>query len=150
MATDVYNQASVTITVDGFPITGLHEGTSFTYIRDGGEVQKTQGTDGAAINIATDQGATLRFTLKETSASHSFLSSLKRTQARGGSGVTVVIRTGADVLHLMNNAYVSNPGELASGDKTQAGIEYTIMSADVADSNMIIGAAGAAVSGLLG
>ena len=56
----VYNQASTSLIVDGNPIYDLFEGTSITYTWDGGEVAKTQGTDGAGINIATNQGSTMQ------------------------------------------------------------------------------------------
>lgn len=131
----VYKQNLVGITVDGVNISGLFSGTSVTYVRDGGEVQKTEGTDGAGINIATDQGATLRFTLRESSASHKFLDSVKRRQANGGDGVTIIVRSGANVLHAMNEAFLSNPGEKATGDKTEGGIEYTAICAEATDSH---------------
>lgn len=139
MATRVYNQANTSLSVDGIDISsGLAEGASIVYLRDGGEVQKTQGTSGASINIASDQGATLRVTLRETSPDHGVLQALKIKQSRTGSGVTVVIRTGADVLHTMPEAFISNPGEKSTGDKTQASVEYTFMSAQATDSNLEI------------
>ena len=65
----VYNQKNMSLIVDGVQIQDFAEGTSFVYTFDGGEVLKTQGTDGASVNIATNQGATLQFTLWETSRS---------------------------------------------------------------------------------
>ena len=55
----VYNQKNMSLTIDGVNIQDFHEGATFVYTWDGGEVDKTQGTDGAGINIATNQGATL-------------------------------------------------------------------------------------------
>lgn len=146
MATRVYNQANITLTVDGTSISGFMDGTSIAVVHDGGEVEKTQGTDGPGINIATSQGMTLRFTLRETSPSHDFLMSLKRRQSNGGGGVTTVMRTGADVLYTLSEAYISNPGELTSGDKTQGGVEYTLTSADSQSSNTAIGTADNVIS----
>lgn len=141
MATRVYNQANVTLTIDGTSISGFMDGTSIAVVHDGGEVEKTQGMDGAGINIASGQGMTLRFTLRETSPSHDFLMALKRRQMNGGAGVTAVMRTGADVLHTLSETFISNPGELTSGDKTQGGMEYTLMSANAESSNTGIGGA---------
>ena len=85
----VYNQKNMSLTIDGVNIQDFHEGATFVYTWDGGEVDKTQGTDGAGINIATNQGATLQFTLRETSRSIKFLSDLRLRQENGGAGVTV-------------------------------------------------------------
>lgn len=126
----VYNQKNMSLIVDGVQIQDFAEGTSFVYTFDGGEVQKTQGTDGASVNIATNQGATLQFTLREASRSHNFLSALRRTQEFGGPGCVVVLRSGADVLYTMTDGYISRPGQLSTGDKMQGSIQYTITSAN--------------------
>ena len=109
---NLYNQASTSIIVDGNQIYDLFEGATITYTFDGGEVAKTQGTDGAGINIATNQGSTLQFTLKEISRSIGFLNNLRLRQENGGLGVTVVVRTGANILLTMTNAYISRPVSL--------------------------------------
>lgn len=139
----VYNQKNTTLTVDGVPITGFMDGTSLTVTYDGGEVDKTQGTDGAGINIATPQGMTVQFTLRETSWSHDFLASLFTRQSNGASGVTVVLRTGANILHMLTDAYIGQPGQLTTGDKKQGGIQYTVTSANSTTSNLVGMAAGA-------
>jgi hypothetical protein len=136
MARRVYNQKNLNLTVDGVTIQDFYEGSAVTYIYDGGEVDKTQGTDGAGINIATNQGATIRFVLRETSRSRNLLRALRLTQEAGGPGAMVVLRTGADVLHTLTDAYLSREGELASGDKKQAGIQYQLMSAEDDTSNL--------------
>lgn len=124
----VYNQKNTTLTIDGVTIQDFFEGASIVFTYDGGEVDKTQGTDGASVNIATKQGATVKFTLRETSRSRPFLHQLNLRQYNGGAGVTVIFRTGADVLEAMVNAYIGNPGELSTGDKKQGGIQYTLTS----------------------
>lgn len=126
----VYNQKNLSLLVDGVQIQDFAEGATFVYTFDGGEVQKTQGTDGASINIATNQGATLQFTLRETSRSQSFLSLLRRTQENGGPGAVVVVRTGANILLTMTDAFISRPGQLSTGDKTQGSVQYTLTSAN--------------------
>ena len=83
----VYNQKNMSLTIDGVNIQDFHEGATFVYTWDGGEVDKTQGTDGAGINIAANQGATLQFTLRETSRSIKFLSDLRLRQENGGAGL---------------------------------------------------------------
>lgn len=141
MARTVYNQKNTTLTVDGTTIQDFMEGATITFTFDGGEVQKTQGTDGAGINIASNQGATIAFTLRETSRSRQFLSDVRKRQENGGDGVTVVLRTGADVLETMTGAFIGQPGELSTGDKTQGGIQYTMMSAEHETGNLSTNAA---------
>lgn len=132
----VYNQANTTLTIDGITMQDFGEGTAITLTLDGGEVQKTQGTDGAGINIATNQGGTIKFTLRETSRSIAFLVALRLKQERGGDGCTVVVRTGSDAVYAMTDGYISRPGELSTGDKTQGTMEFTITSASDALSNL--------------
>lgn len=144
----VYNQKNLTLTVDGVTIQDFFEGTSVVYTPDGGEVDKTQGTDGASINIATDQGSTIKFTLRETSRSHQFLADLRARQYNGGPGVTVVLRTGADILHTLTDVYISRAGELSTGDKKQGGIQYTLMSSEDNSSNFALNTGGFDVGGI--
>jgi len=138
MARKVYNQKNTTLTVDGTTIQDMHEGATIVFTHDGGEVDKTQGTDGASINMATDQGTTVKFTIRETSRSRQFLDALKKRQYNGGAGVTVVFRSGADVLETMDDAYIGNPGELSTGDKKMGGIQYVMMSAETDTSNLSV------------
>ena len=42
----VYNQKNLSLIIDGVQIMDFAEGATFVYTFDGGEVQKTQGTDG--------------------------------------------------------------------------------------------------------
>lgn len=144
----VYNQKSLTVTVDGITVQDFFEGASLIYTLDGGEVDKTQGTDGASINLATNQGATVQFTLRETSRSRSFLTAIRLRQENSGPGVTVIVRTGADVLHTMTEAYIGREGQLTSGDKKQGGIQYTLMSAedDTSSLGSVISALSSAVN----
>jgi len=150
MARKVYNQKNMTLTVDGTTIQDFHEGATIVFTHDGGEVDKTQGTDGASINMATDQGTTVKFTLRETSRSRQFLGDLKKRQYNGGAGVTVVLRTGSDVLETMTDAYIGNPGELSSGDKKMGGIQFTMMSAESDTSNLSVDGGNLASSGIPG
>lgn len=133
-----YNQKNTTLTVDGVTIQDFHEGGSVSFTFDGGEVDKTQGTDGAGINLATNQGATIRFTLRETSRSRQFLNDLRKRQEGGGPGVTVILRTGADVLETMTDAYIGVPGALSTGDKKMGSIQYTMMSAENESGNIAL------------
>ena len=136
MARRVYNQKNLTLTIDGTTIQDYFEGTAIIYTYDGGEVDKTQGTDGASINIATHQGSTIKFTLREVSRSRAFLNALNLRQYNGGAGVTVILRTGADVLETMTDAYIGRPAELSTGDKKQGGLQYTMMSAEDESTNL--------------
>ena len=132
----VYNQKNITLTVSGVTVQDFFEGATVVYTYDGGDVDKTQGTDGASINLATNQGATIKFTIRETSRSRAFLQSVRLMQENGGPGVTVILRTGADVAHLLTDSYIGRPGELSSGDKKQGGLQFTLMSADDDTTNL--------------
>ncbi len=150
MASTRYNQKNLTLTVDGVTINDFFEGASVTVSTVGGEVEITEGTDGGGINMATKQGLRLQFVLRETSRSHKFLDDLQRTQYMGGAGVTAILRTGADVHYVMNDAIISAPGEYTTGDKKQAGITYTMVSVDYTTSNLsITNAAGQAAGELV-
>ncbi|MDL2317124.1 hypothetical protein LJC59_08645 [Desulfovibrio sp. OttesenSCG-928-A18] len=144
----IYNQKTTTLTIDGVTIQDFDEGGSISYTLDGGEVDKTQGTDGAGINIASNQGSTLKFTLRETSRSRQFLADLRKRQENGGAGVTVVLRTGADVLETMTDAFIGRAGELSTGDKKQGSIEYVMMSAHNDSGNLGLSEAGRGAAGL--
>lgn len=89
-----YNQKNNSLTVAGVTIQDFFEGASIVVTLDGGEVEKTQGADGASVNIATNQGITIQFTLRETSRSMNFLTALRKTQENGGPGVPFVFRSG--------------------------------------------------------
>lgn len=92
----VYNQKNMSLTIDGVNIQDFHEGATFVYTWDGGEVDKTRAPTGAGINIATNQGATLQFTLRETSRSIKFLSDCGCWQENGRRGREPwLARTGA-------------------------------------------------------
>lgn len=132
----VYNQKNLTITIDGVTMKDYMDGASVTIQWDGGEVDKTQGTDGAGINLATNQGMTIQFTLREESRSRAFLKALRLRQDNGGSGVTAVIRTGVNVIHTLTDAYISQPAALSTGDKKMGGVQYTLVSADEESSNL--------------
>ena len=102
----VYNQKNMSLTIDGVNIQDFHE------------------------------GATLQFTLRETSRSIKFLSDLRLRQENGGAGVTMVARTGADILLTMTEGYISRPGQLSTGDKKQGSMQFTITSADDETANL--------------
>ena len=55
---------------------------------------------------------------------------LRLRQENGGAGVTVVARTGADILLTMTEGYISRPGQLSTGDKKQGSMQFTITSAE--------------------
>ena len=54
----------------------------------------------------------------------------------GGAGVTVVGRTGADILLTMTEGYISRPGQLSTGDKKQGSMQFTITSAEDETANL--------------
>lgn len=132
----LYNQKNLSVTVNGYTIQDFHEGAAFTISYDGGEVTKTEGCDGGSMNLATTQGCTLTFTLRETSRSMHMVTSLFLSQYESGIGYTVVVRTGADTLIVMNNAYIGQSGELSTGDKKMGGRTFTLTSTDTSTENL--------------
>ena len=63
---------------------------------------------------------------------------LRLRQGNGGLGVTVVARTGANILLTMTNAYISRPGQLATGDKQMAGLQFTLTTAEDDITNLTV------------
>ena len=131
-----YNQKTHSVAVDGNSIVGLFSGTSIVVTTDGGEVAKTQGTDGPSINIATPQGGTVQVTLRQTSASRKFLRDLHKRQTEDGAGVSVVIFDGAKAVYRLDDSYISAPGEVSTGDKEQPGIQYMLTGMTLDEDNL--------------
>jgi len=129
--TFAYSQETTTLIVGGIPIVGFMDGSSITVTYDGGEVSKTEGTDGPAVNMATRQGGTITFTLQEVSPSHTALDAARNLMRFTRVGVPVVLSTGAGLVYTLTGAVLSNPGQLATGGKTQGGIQYTITGTDI-------------------
>jgi hypothetical protein len=130
--TKVYSQKGAVLNVKGLPISGFMDGSSIKVTWDGGEVEKTEGTDGAGLNLATHQGATISFTLRETSSDNSVLRGIFEAQQYAGvfGDVTVVpcaLITGGGVAVAMANCLIGPPGELSTGDKKQGGIEWKVI-----------------------
>jgi len=130
-------------------VTGYYEGSVITFTWDGGEVSKTQGTDGASINIATLQGCTIAFTVRESSASNAWLYGLvyfQRQSVQEGnmvyasSGATVNFWTGVYHKHVLANAFISNPSPLSTGDKQMGSMTYTLTSPSNVDFGQELGA----------
>ena len=113
-----YNQQSLSVVVDGVKLMDFADQTPVSLTVDGGVVSKTMGADGPSINRSTVQGGTLVINMKETSASLEFLQGLfLRQQQAGRPGVSVVVRTGAEILVELRNSHLSQPGQLQTGGK---------------------------------
>jgi|LQAB01.1.fsa_nt_gi hypothetical protein len=136
----LYNQKNLSVTVNGYTVQDFMEGAAFTLSYDGGEVQKTKGCDGGSMNLATTQGVTLSFTLRETSRSMDMITSLFLSQYESGIGYTVIVRTGADLIITMANAYIGQAGELQTGDTKMGGRTFTLTSTDTSTENLAMNA----------
>lgn len=123
-----YAQSLVTVLYDNVPVTDLAEGSSVDIEVDGGKVEKTEGTDGASINVGSAQGATCKVRLKETSPAHAPLYGENLAQQYGAPGGVLTVMSGTLVLHILTNCFISAPGALSTGDKKQGTIEYTFTS----------------------
>lgn len=124
----IYGQKDSKILVNGVPIFNLMDGSSIRVVFDGGEVDKTEGTDGPGLNIATAQGGTVYFTIRETSVSYNYLMGLFQLEsALTGVTVSVVMMSGSRIVFTMPRALIGQPGELSTGDKKQGGVEFKIV-----------------------
>ena len=126
--TRIYGQKDSRLIINGRPITGLMDGTPFKIQFDGGEVEKTEGTDGPGLNIATPQGGTITFTIRETSPDYDFLLSMFDLESEfTGSTVSALFMSGSRIVAEMPRALIGRPGEWSTGDKKQGGIEFKIV-----------------------
>ena len=125
----VYSQANTKVLVNGFEIRGFMDGTPITCTFDGGEIEKTEGCDGPALNMARRQGGTIKFTLRENSPSYLLLEGLQRAQYMADSALpcNVNVFTGGGRIYELANCLIQQPGELSTGDKKVGGIEFTIV-----------------------
>jgi hypothetical protein len=126
-ASRIYSQRNTTVVVNGTPLVGLMDGDPIKLVYRGGEVERTEGTDGTGINRATDQGADLHVTLRENSPSHAFLRGLRRIQGQLSSAsppATVQLMTGANIIATLLDVAVGVPGELTTGGKKMGSREY--------------------------
>ena len=140
MAIKNYNQAGITIQVNSTPITGLMDGTPITVTFRGGEVDVTEGMDGPGLNMATRQGGSVKFTLRETSDSHALLLGLRliQEQTQGIESNIVTVLSGARTLFTLTDAFISLPGDLTTGDKKMAGQDYTFVGTGMESAPSII------------
>jgi hypothetical protein len=122
-----YNQAEVTVLVDGVPMRDMGDGEHIEVADEGGEVEKTFGTDGPGVNIATRQGGYIKFKLREDSSSQPFIQNVRAVQENalsGDSGVVVQIISGTSVLHTLINSFCSVPGALTTGGGKMGASEF--------------------------
>ena len=132
----VYNQQTMSVSVDGVRLMDFADQSPVSITPDGGVVQKTMGSDGPSVNRSTEQGGTLVVNLRETSRSLEFLRGLFKRQQAGGAGVPVVIKTGAEILLELRNAHLSQPGQLTTGGETMGSFPYTFVGTELEFSNL--------------
>ncbi len=58
------------------------------------------------------------------------------SQYESGVGYTVIVRTGADNLITMTNAFIGQAGELSTGDKRMGGRTFTLTSGETSLENL--------------
>ena len=124
----VYSQQTVSVIVAGLPMDGFMDGTSVTVSYKGGEVDVTEGTDGPGLNMASRQGGSIKFTLRENSRSFAYLNAL-RLMYEGlpvATGVAVVTTGTRDIITL-GNFLINRPGDRVTGDKKMAGVEFELI-----------------------
>lgn len=129
-----YNQAEVTVLVDGIPWRGLADGDSIEVADIGGEADITEGTDGPGVNLATKQGGYIKIKLREDSPAQIYAKALRLVQENaltGRSGVTVQILGGTSIFHTLHNAFISAPGALTTGGKKQGATEFKLVGTEL-------------------
>ena len=131
-----YNQKNCTVLVDGIPLKDLAEGDTIRVRNRGGEVDLTEGTDGAAINIATDQGGEIEVDLKPTSTSRLFLNSLRLAQQQSSIGCNIVVMEGTEAVETLATAFINPPGERTNGGKKMNKITYKFVGTVLTGSNL--------------
>ena len=131
-----YSQAAITVVVDGIPVQGLMEGASLTIGYAGGEVQVTEGTDGPGLNRATRQGGRIVIHLQEGSPDNERFNLLARRQDLfpNGPDTSVAVYSGTERIFILGNSQIGVPGELTTGDKKQAGREYSFVGTVLSES----------------
>jgi len=124
---NVYNQKLNNVIIDGFKIDGLSEGATIDVTFDGGEVEKTHGTDGPGLNLATEQGGTVVITLQQLSRAHKFMKALWLKQKLGAPLVNAVATLGTGAILTMLQGLVTLPRQFQTGDKKQGAVPYAIV-----------------------
>jgi hypothetical protein len=130
MPRSVYNQNNCSVSFNGIALQGFAEGDSIVVDEIGGEAELTEGTDGAALNIATRQGIKVTVTLRETSPSITVLDAFRELQQRTGATAACVVRNGANTLYALVGAAVSKPGASSTGGKKMGSTAYDIVAAE--------------------
>ena len=124
----IYGQKNTRIIVNGRQITGFMDGAPVKVVFDGGEVDKTEGTDGPGLNVATEQGGTISFTLRETSNDYYYLLGLWQQEEEFiGYTVSLTFMSGSQIILNLPRALIAKPGEWNTGDKKQGGIEFKVI-----------------------
>jgi len=124
----IYGQKDALLIVNGRAISGFMDGAPFKIQFDGGEVAKTEGTDGPGMNIATPQGGTFHFTIRESSPDYDYLLGLYQLESnKTGVTVSASFISGGQMVFEMPRCLIGLPGELSTGDKKQGGTEFMII-----------------------
>ena len=113
-----YNQKNTTVLVNGVPLIGLADGDSVKVTPAGGEVERTEGTDGPGLNQATNQGGDIEVELREDSPSIGYLDNLRLMQEQTSLPIpNVTVLTGVLAVETLSMVMLSRRGELATGGK---------------------------------
>lgn len=91
---NIYLQNIHTLVVDGFPITDFDEGDWIEWESMGNEGSITEGGDGPAMNISTEQGGRVTIKLKPTSPALGVMYELREAQRTNPRFITIVLLTG--------------------------------------------------------
>lgn len=113
-----YNQKNTTVLVNGVPLVGLADGDSVKVTPAGGEVERTEGTDGPGLNQATNQGGDIEVELREDSPSIGYLDGLRLMQEQTAVPLPAVsVMTGVLAIETLSFVMLARRGELATGGK---------------------------------
>ena len=137
----LYNQGQAAATLNGYPIVAPGrgdggEGEGVIKIEwVGGEATRTEGINGAGMNISAEQGGNIHITLQERSPAIGYIMQCKRQQMLDGVLATVVVFTGTQTVVTLTGAIISTPGELGTGGKKQGQQVFSFMGPSIVRSD---------------
>lgn len=118
MRLNLYSQNRHTVVVDGVALAGFAEGDYIQVKKDGNAAQRTQGGDGPAMNISTDQGGQITIGLNPTSPALGFLYEIREQQRVFPRLISIVLITGTEEVIIANGCGFGDLPQFQSGGPT--------------------------------
>jgi hypothetical protein len=148
---NIYVQANHTFIIDGVPVNGFAEGDYIGIKVDGNAAARTQGGDGASMNISVPQGGVITVNLLPTSPILGVLYALYQAQKRNPRMFSIVIFTGTlEVIRAAGCAFGDMPN-FQTGGPTQQPRPFSLECLELTlDESLVETILGGFVDGLIG